>query len=169
MVVSQQTKLLLDRIQCTSADLTETISHICEVLLQTTTLDDNYNFQVPSSSFSIVSCLEKELIVKALVDAKQNELKQTEVMLLKEKLQHEYFLHYTVYQDVMKDLKSCNLTDLESCIDPVILTSLSHTLRTTAALIVENSESGNMNNDMKANLLKSYVARLEMLNSCFRK
>ena len=165
MVVSQQTKLLLDRIHCTTSDLKETISHICEVLLQTPSLDDNCSVQVPSSS--VAACLEKELIVKALVDAKQNQLKQPEVLLLKEKLKHEYFNHYTLYQDKMRDLKSCNLTDLESCIDPFILTSLSQTLQTTTALVVDNSESSNMNSQVKAELLKSYVCRLELLISGF--
>jgi hypothetical protein len=168
MVVSQHIKVILDRIHCSSSDLKETICHICEVLSQNPSLDDNYcNIQIPRSS--VASCLEKELILKALVDAKLSQLKQREVLLLKEKLKHEYFNHYTLYQDEMKDLKSCNLTDLQSLIDPFILTSLSKTLQTVTSLVIDNSESSKMNSQMKAELLKSYATRIEMLITNFQK
>ena len=167
MVVSQQTKLLLDRIHCTASDLKETISHICEISLQTPAKDVNCNVRVPQSS--IASCLRKDLIVKALIDLKQNQLKQPEVLLLNERLKHEYFNQFTTYQDGMRDLKSCNLTDLDSYIDPFVLTSLSQTLQSTSALIVDRSESDSMNQQMKSELLRSYVSRLEMLISCFQK
>ena len=166
MVVSQQTKLLLDRIHCTASDLKETISHICEISLQTPASDASCNVRIPNES--IASCLKKEIIVQALIDAKQNQLKQPEVLLLKERLIHEYFTNFTTYQDGLKSLKSCNLTDLDSCIDPFVLKSLSQTLQSTSALIVDNSESSAMNHQMKVELLRSYVPRLEMLISCFK-
>ena len=163
MVISQKTKLLLDNLYAMILEMRQTISYLNEVLEQNYGRDCKQRINIATSG--IVSQIKQELIIKAYVDSRQNQLSGSDIQLMKEKLKQEYLLLYKSYHEHIEDLKSCNLTDIESSIDPTAISLLSQTLQSATALIVECCSKENYK--LKTGLLQSVNERLGMISTCF--
>lgn len=164
MVISQRTKLLLDNLCTVVMEMKQTLTHLNDVLEQVYLPGFQQNLDVTSPG--IGSSLKKELIIKAHIDSRHSQLSEVDAHLMKEKLKQEYLLLYKSYHEHLEDLKSCNLTEIDSTINPKAISLLSQTLQSTTALITESYSKENYH--IKARIFLSISKRLEMIGTCFK-